>query len=199
VSRWRKTNVSASKPKLPTGQGQSLTDPGLPLDVLATNVQAKAHAASIKAKGAAWNLILKAADARDRMNDAEARILLEAAQDLLEEVGRWRDAWQTVSHDRDAAVDMSMQCSAHGEEIRRLRGAVYSAEMDRARVERAHRVLYAWYAECVKFVSKVRHRRGVSGLPASELIVSWMETQLPRVEAAHEAIVNPAPPVRREP
>jgi hypothetical protein len=186
--------------KLPTGYNQAAADTGLPMDVLAGNIQAKGRAAGQKTGAAALTMIHRAATLAEDGQAGEARGLLEAAQDLMEELFRWKDAYLAVGIDRDRqanwAAERAESCAHHGQEIRSLKAQLAYAVQSRDRAERARRVLFGWYTECVKFVENARGRRGVAGLPAPNQIINWMGAQLPKVRAAHESAVNPPPPGR---
>jgi len=186
--------MTASSPKLPTGYNQAADDAGLPLDVIASNLQAKSAAVDMKSKAAAWTLIDLAATAREQGDEAHARVLLEAAQDLVEEILRWHDAWESIRRGAIEAADLALSCAAHGTEIRALRteNAKTRALIDRER--RARLIAMGWHTECVRTVQAARGSRGVSGLPSSERLISWMETQLPKVKAAHDITLNPPLP-----
>jgi hypothetical protein len=173
-----------------TGYGQAADDPGLPLDVLQESVRVKAQASGMKARAAAMSLRAMAIDAKTAGDEGRARALLEVAQDLLEEMHRWKDAWahETVDKDRKVreAMARSESCAAHGEEIRQLRADVWHWSQVAERNEKARLALLSWFQVCRDFHDAAMARRGVTGMPSAEKILEWMKVQLPKVERAHK-------------
>lgn len=183
--------------KLPTGHGQSLTDKGLPLHALAQVVQVKAGLGSLKTRAACLHLIDVAAAASERGDDETSRTVLQAALDLAEDAQRCRDAAWTAERTGAYALEQAEAltrgdlCADHGDAIRGLQTRLDDVVPRLERADKARLILLAWHTECARFVSMMRGRRGVAGLPPPETIVSWMERNLPKVYTAHELTLNP--------
>lgn len=184
-------------PKRRTGYSGAADDPGLPLDVLFRSVEIKANAAGIKARGAARELLTAARNAHEGLigDDDLARTLLEAAQDLLEEMDRWKDAHASVTVDRDKRVREVMaealSCQHHGDMIRGLNEQLADVDASRDRSEKARLVLLGLLFALRRFLTATKNS-GVA-IPDAKKIIAWLTTAEKQATAAHDRAWRPRP------
>jgi hypothetical protein len=178
---------------MPTCQGAAADDPPQALDALRASVEIKANAAGIKARAAAWTLITMAAESH---NPQQARVLLESARDLLEEMYRWKDNWSSTTVDRDRKVREAMvrseDCAAHGEEIAALRSQLHLLDQAQQRTENGRIALLGMLYAIREFVT-AQQTRGVA-VPDPRKIIAWLATAEKKTSAAHQRAFNPPRP-----
>ena len=149
----------------------------------------RADAAGIKARDAARILIRYADD--DRRPPLERDEMYGAVGDLIDEMFRWKDAWASEHVDKDrkvrAAMARSVDCGAHGDEIRGLASEVTRLDKERERLDTTRLVLLGWFQQCVDLVAQYREqeKRRDTGLkhqlPTAGEIIAAFDRQLPKV------------------
>lgn len=127
-----------------------------------------------------------------RANDEPMRsILVEALHDMLDEQERWKDAWSSVTVEKDHAVIDAMRrsasCEHHGTEIRELEAQLLHAEARERRAERGRISLIESLFELERAVDKLDldHKLG-RATPDDHALITRMREVLSKMHARHK-------------
>jgi hypothetical protein len=128
---------------------------------------------------------------------ADRVLIVEALHAIVDETERWKNAWASEHVDKDRKVReasaRAMDCEAHGELIRSLESQVTLTAEAAQRAESGRLVMLGWYQSCVDFVAVARGNAAAHRpLPDLDAVLTWMETRLGRVSAAHRRVWAPS-------